>query len=146
MGPMLAGVVDFVIGVDTHRDTHTAAVVNAVTGGVIDQITIPTDAFGYRRLRSFADQHAPGTRVWAIEGTGSYGSGITTSLLEHGEWVVEIDRPSRPARCRPAPAPSRGPATALMGRDNVSPTALGRPAILKEKIGIRRIRESKSYK
>lgn len=32
MGPMLAGVVDFVIGVDTHRDTHTAAIVNAATG------------------------------------------------------------------------------------------------------------------
>lgn len=98
MKPMLAGVVEFVIGVDTHRDSHTAAVVDGSTGGVIDQITVPTDAFGYRRLRSFADQHAPGSRVWAIEGTGSYGAGLTTSLLEHGEWVVEIDRPARPAR------------------------------------------------
>ena len=98
MGSMLAGVVDFVVGVDTHRDTHTAAVVDARTGGVIDQITVPTDAFGYRRLRSFADQQAPERRVWAIEGTGSYGAGLTTSLLEHGEWVVEIDRPARPAR------------------------------------------------
>ena len=65
---------------------------------MIDQITVPTDAFGYRRLRSFADQQAPERRVWAIEGTGSYGAGLTTSLLEHGEWVVEIDRPARPAR------------------------------------------------
>ena len=85
MGSMLAGVVDFVVGVDTHRDTHTAAVVDARTGGVIDQITVPTDAFGYRRLRSFADQQAPERRVWAIEGTGSYGAGLTTSLLEHGD-------------------------------------------------------------
>lgn len=59
---------------------------------------IATDAFGYRRPRSFADEHAPGRRVWALEGTGSYGSGFTTDLLEHGEWVVEIDRPARPAR------------------------------------------------
>ena len=58
MGSMLASVVDFVVGVDTHRDTHTAAFVDARTGGVIDQITVPTDAFGYRRLRSFADQPA----------------------------------------------------------------------------------------
>ena len=36
--------------------------------------------------------------MWAIEGTGSYGSGLTTFLLEQGEWVVEIDRPARPAR------------------------------------------------
>jgi transposase len=95
---MLAGAVDFVIGVDTHRDSHTAAVVDAATGGVVAQLTVPTDALGYRRLAAFADQHAAGGRVWAIEGTGSYGSGLTTSLLEDGEWVVEIDRPARPAR------------------------------------------------
>ena len=98
MKPMLSGTVEFVIGVDTHRDSHTAAVVNATTGGVIDQVTVVTDAFGYRKLKNFADQRANGTRVWAIEGTGSYGAGLTTSLLQAGEWVVEIDRPARPAR------------------------------------------------
>jgi transposase len=56
------------------------------------------DAMGYRRVVAFADEHAPGRRVWAIEGTGSYGAGLTTHLLERGEWVVEIDRPARPAR------------------------------------------------
>jgi len=96
--PMLAGAVEFVIGVDTHRDSHTAAVVHATTGGVIEQLTVATDAFGYRKLKAFADQHADDTRVWAIEGTGSYGAGLTTALLEAGEWVVEIDRPARPAR------------------------------------------------
>jgi len=98
MTAMLAGTVEFVIGVDTHRDSHTAAIVQAATGGVVDQLTVATDAFGYRKLQAFADQYAPGRRVWAIEGTGSYGAGLTTSLLEHGQWVVEIDRPARPAR------------------------------------------------
>lgn len=98
MKPMLAGAVGYVISVDTHRDTHTAAVVEAATGAVVQQLTVPTDAFGYRRLISFAAAHATAARVWAIEGTGSYGAGLTTSLLEHGEWVVEIDRPARPAR------------------------------------------------
>ena len=37
-------------------------------------------------------------RAWAIEGTGSFGAGLSTYLLEHREWVVEIDRPARPAR------------------------------------------------
>jgi transposase len=95
---MLAGAVEFVIGVDTHRDSHTAAVVAAATGGVVEHLTVPTDAFGYRRLKTFADRHAEGVRVWAVEGTGSYGAGLTTFLLERGEWVVEIDRPARPAR------------------------------------------------
>lgn len=51
-----------------------------------------------RRARCRLRHRVPGRRVWAIEGTGSYGSGLTTYLLEQGEWVVEIDRPARPAR------------------------------------------------
>ena len=75
---------------------------DANSGGVVDLTSVPTDAFGYRKLKAFADKHADGTRVWAIEGTGSYGAGLTTSLLEHGEWVVEIASPARPAskNCR----------------------------------------------
>ncbi len=98
MSSILAGKVEFVVGVDTHRDSHTAAIVSAATGGVVDQLTVATDALGYRELQDFAVRHAPGRRVWAIEGTGSYGSGLTTALLDHGQWVVEIDRPTRPAR------------------------------------------------
>lgn len=94
---MLADQVDAVIGVDTHKHTHTAAVVTP-TGGLVADVTIPTDAFGAKRVLAFAREHAPGRRVWAIEGSGSYGSGLTTFLLEQGEWVVEIDRPARPAR------------------------------------------------
>jgi transposase len=94
---MLAGTIDFVIGVDTHRDTHSAAAVDP-TGGVVVQTTLVADAFGYRRLLAFARAHAPARRVWAIEGTGSFGAGLTSYLLERGEWVVEIDRPARPAR------------------------------------------------
>jgi transposase len=94
---MLAGLVDAVIGVDTHRDKHTLAVADP-RGGQLASIELPTDAFGYRRMLAFAREHAPGRRAWAIEGTGSFGAGLTTHLLEHGEWVVEIDRPARPAR------------------------------------------------
>lgn len=98
MQPMLADQVDHVIGVDTHRDTNTAAVVEAATGAVVDHMQCTTDAMGYKRCHAFATRHAPGRRVWAIEGTGSFGVGLTTFLLEQGEWVVEIDRPARPAR------------------------------------------------
>jgi transposase len=94
---MLAGTVDAVIGVDTHRDHHTVAVVDT-TGGALAAVELATDAFGYRRMLAFAKEHVPGRRVWAIEGTGSFGAGLTTYLLEHQEWVVEIDHPARPAR------------------------------------------------
>jgi transposase len=94
---MLADRVDHVIGVDTHRDAHAAAVV-APSGGLEAQVRVAADAAGYRRLLRFASERAPGRRVWAIESTGSFGSGLTTFLLERGEWVVEVDRPARPAR------------------------------------------------
>jgi len=98
MQPMLTGRVDYVMGVDTHRDTNTAAIVEAITGGVVDQTQCATDAMGYKRTYGFVTAHAPGRRVWALEGTGSYGAGLTRFLLERGEWFVEIDRPARPAR------------------------------------------------
>ena len=85
---MLAGQVEFVIGVDTHRDTNTAAVFDAITGGVVDHLECSTDAFGYKRVLAFADRNTSGRRVWAIEGTGSFGSGLTTFLLERGEWYA----------------------------------------------------------
>ena len=48
--PMLADIVELVIGVDTHKDTHTAAVVKAATGGVLAQATVPATPAGYQQL------------------------------------------------------------------------------------------------
>lgn len=87
----------FVVGVDTHKASYTAAVVSRA-GAEVDTLTVPSDAFGHRHLLQFATQVGPGTRLWAIEGTGSFGRGLTTYLLEQGEAVAEIDRPARPAR------------------------------------------------
>lgn len=129
MHSMLSTRTEFVIGVDTHRDSHTAAVVDSRTGGVIAHLTVATDAFGFRKVHAFADQHAPGPRLWAIEGTGSYGAGLTTALLEHGERVVEIDRPARPARRDGAKSDDldavRAAREALSRRHLASPRARG---------------------
>jgi hypothetical protein len=46
----LREVVDVVIGVDTHVHTHSAAVVDAATGGVLDEITVDATAQGYGEL------------------------------------------------------------------------------------------------
>jgi transposase len=93
---MLADAVDHLVGVDTHRDHHAAAVTDTA-GAARAQTRVATDAFGYRRLLAFAAEHAPGRRAWAIEGTGSFGSGLTAFLLEHGD----RDRPSQ------APGPTQ---------------------------------------
>jgi transposase len=95
--PSLAEVVDVVIGVDTHKHTHTAAVIDATTGAVLDELTVDTDPNGYDQLVAMADRHS-GLRAWSIEGTGGYGAGLTRHLHDRDEVVVELDRPNRPAR------------------------------------------------
>jgi transposase len=92
--PMLEGRVDAVIGVDTHRDRHAAALLDP-NGGVQATPQVPSDQTGHVRLLQLAGEQAPGRRVWALEGTGCYGAGLTSFLVDHGEWVVEIDRPKR---------------------------------------------------
>lgn len=95
---MLADQADHVLGVDTHRDSHSVAVLAADTAVVQGQITVAASERGYRRLLRFAQESAPGRRAWAIEGTGSYGAGLAAFLHKQGELVLEIDRPRRPAR------------------------------------------------
>jgi transposase len=93
---MLADQVDHVVGIDTHRDTHAVAICNTA-GGVVAETVIAADALGYRGLLRFVAEVAPGRRVWAVEGTGSFGAGLASFLLEREEWVVEVVRPTRPA-------------------------------------------------
>lgn len=94
---MLAERVEIVIGVDTHRDTHTAAVVVAATGAAVDEATVCAAPTGYRELIAMADRFSP-SRAWSVEGTGSFGRGLTRFLAERGELVIEIERPVRPVR------------------------------------------------
>ncbi len=94
---MLAELVEVVIGVDTHKDTHTAAVLDARTGGVLARATVAADPDGYAELSALAERHS-GLRAWAVEGTGGYGAGLARHLEQAGELVVELDRPKRPAR------------------------------------------------
>ena len=97
---MLAEEIDAVIGVDTHRDTDTAALVRP-TGASIASTVISTDPAGFARLLDFAIVNAPGPRlVWAVEGSRSYGIGLVRFLQRHGQRVVEVDHPKRPARRR----------------------------------------------
>jgi hypothetical protein len=98
---MLAEVVDLVIGVDTHTDTHTAAVVAVDTRALMDTVTVSTDAEGFAELLAWAQTHSEacgGLRAWAIEGAGGYGAGLARYLAQTDEWVIEVDRPVRPKR------------------------------------------------
>ena len=60
---MLADELDYVVGVDTHRDQHVLAIVAAATGAVIAQRSLPTNARGYAEAVRFAEVYAPGARI-----------------------------------------------------------------------------------
>jgi transposase len=92
---MLEGKVDAVIGVDTHRDSHTAAILDR-NGGLVAELEVASDQAGSEALLGLVAQRAPGRRCWALEGTGCYGAGLASFLAGYGEWVVEVDRPKRP--------------------------------------------------
>ena len=96
---MLAETIDGVIGVDTHRDTLTAAAVTAI-GGLLDHATASTDAIGYRELLAFAAGQVPGRRCWAIEGAGSFGAGLRpfslTMVSRSSRSHADADRPGGP--------------------------------------------------
>ena len=138
---MLADTVELVIGVDTHKHTHTAAVVVAATGAVVAQVTVPATPVGYQQLLQLATRR-PGQRVWAMEGTGGYGAGLTRFLAAHAEQVVELDRPKRIARRHGAksdPLDAIRAAREALGRDQLAqPRAAGHRAALSVRLATRR--------
>ena len=95
---MLADELDYVIGVDTHRDEHVLAVVVAPTGAVVAQRSVQSSARGYAAAARFAEEHANGARVWAVEGAGHYGAGLARYLSGRGETVLEVGRGPRAER------------------------------------------------
>jgi hypothetical protein len=95
---MLADELDYVLGVDTHRDEHVMAVVTAPAGAVVAGGAAATNGRGHRELLPVAERHAPGRRAWAIEGTGSYGAGLARFLAGRGETVLELSRTPRAER------------------------------------------------
>ncbi len=95
---MLADELDYVVGVDTHRDQHVLAVVVVPTGAVIAQRSVAATTRGYAAALRFAEEFAPGARLWAIEGAGDYGAGLARHLAGRGETIHESARTTRAER------------------------------------------------
>ena len=85
-------------GVDTHLDVHVAAALDR-TGGLLGTRSFPATARGYRQLLSWLTSFGELVLV-GVEGTGSYGAGLTRLLQAQGVRVVEVDRPNRQNRRR----------------------------------------------
>jgi transposase len=85
-------------GVDTHLDVHVAAALDE-RGALLGTESFPTTPRGYVALLDWLG--AFGTvELVGVEGTGSYGAGLTRHLHRRGVAVVEVDRPNRQKRRR----------------------------------------------
>ncbi len=92
-GPEEGGVVEVVLGVDTHLDVHVAVVLDRL-GRRLGELAVPTTARGYEKLLRWAERFGC-VRCAGVEGTGSYGAGLTRHLREAGIEVFEVERPKR---------------------------------------------------
>ena len=85
-------------GVDTHADTHHAAVVDTAGRQLADR-QFPTTEAGYVALIGFLVSFGTLLRV-GVEGTGSYGAGLARALRAHHIHVAEVIRPNRQRACQ----------------------------------------------
>jgi transposase len=83
-------------GVDTHADTHVAAAIDH-NGGLLGVESFPASETGYEDLLVWLVSFGELERV-GVEGTGSWGVGLTRFLTDHKVVVVEVDRPDRQQR------------------------------------------------
>ncbi len=87
------------IGVDTHKDSHVARAKDSLGRPLGEPRVFPATGRGYAQLgawaRSLGELEAVG-----VEGTGSYGAGLTRHLRGEGIDVREVIRPNRQRRRR----------------------------------------------
>jgi transposase len=85
-------------GVDTHLDVHVAAALDE-RGALLGVESFPTTTDGYKKLLGWLNDFGP-VELVGVEGTCSYGAGLTRHLRAEGARVVEVDRPNRQRRRR----------------------------------------------
>ena len=85
-------------GVDTHRDQHVVAALDE-RGGELGVRSFATTTAGYRQTLAWLRSLGPVERI-GVEGTGTYGAGLTRYLLAEAVAVVEVNRPNRQLRRR----------------------------------------------
>jgi transposase len=85
-------------GVDTHLEVHVAAALDE-KGTLLGVEYFETSRQGYKKLLGWLEGFGPVVLV-GVEGTSSYGAGLTRHLHGEGVTVVEVDRPNRQRRRR----------------------------------------------
>lgn len=87
---------EVVLGVDTHGEVHVAAVISPL-GKVLGTESFPATAASYRQLLVWARRRGTVRRA-GVEGTGTFGAGLSRYLVTQQIQVFEGNRPDRSAR------------------------------------------------
>jgi transposase len=117
---IVAELFEHVVGIDTHARTHTYCLVAGATGAVVDAATFPTSKAGHARAISWILRRTRGSVLAAVEGTSSYGAGITTALVEGGFDVAEVRPAARTTHAHTGKSDTldaEAAARAVLGRD-----------------------------
>jgi transposase len=89
---------EIVLGVETHKDVHVAAVITSL--GVLRESTrFPATAAGYQALLAWAGTFGVLRRA-GVECTGSYGAALARHLRAAGVEVIEVNQPDKATRRR----------------------------------------------
>jgi transposase len=89
---------EIVLGVDTHKDVHVAAVLSTL-GVLLSSTNFPATAAGYRALLAWVGTFGVVRRA-GVEGTGSYGAALARHLRDAGVEVIEVNQPDHATRRR----------------------------------------------
>lgn len=98
MSTMIDPNTDVTVGVDTHKDVHVAAVLDA-RGAVLGTESFPTTQKGFDALGCWAARFGQIDK-FGIEGTGSWGATLARHLARRDLVVVEVNRTNRQHRRR----------------------------------------------
>lgn len=86
-----------VVGIDTHRDTHTLVMLSLI-GVVLGSVVIENSTAGYRAAIAWIRTLTPGLVRIGMEGTRSYGLNLMRALTSNGFTVLEVEQPTRSRR------------------------------------------------
>src|SRR4029450_12062356 len=90
MESMPAPAIPVTVGVDTHLETHVAAVIDQ-TGRLLGTQAFPASTRGYVALITWAEGFGPVAHV-GVEGTGTFGAGLTRFVRAYGPALLFLLR------------------------------------------------------
>lgn len=135
---IVAELFEHVVGIDTHaRRSNTYCLLHCRSGAVVDTASFQTTKAGTARAIAWILRRTQGSVLAAVEGTSSYGAGVTAALIEEGLEVAEVRPAVRTSQAHAGKSDAldaEAAARSVLGRDYdhlARPRQAGRRAALR---------------